>query len=333
MYRGNEMDKKVKQRIIVIAILVATVIGFHIYNMPENRLARVLDLGQKYLLEEDYEQAIVDFNKALEIDSKDVDAYLGIADAYVGMGNVEAAINILEQGYELTENEEIQWRLDEQRSSIAEIESAEMEENITEENDEQEEGELPYYELGFSPEDFTLAGYSVMDGDHLADILQELSKIMPNQNANEYNYTGWAWGGSAEEGMLYCHEDMCMPVAFSYFVGDKNMISIGITGAPVEERPLILSKVLPYKNSYEEVLDILGIREIIEQTKTKEKFVDEYGIEQDYSVFSFKSQYGDTECMWDKELKILSITTDNWMLSVSFYENVLDTVEMSTVEK
>ena len=37
--------------------------------------------------------------------------------------------------------------------------------------------------------------------------------------------------------------------------------------------------------------------------------------------------------MWDKELKILSITTDNWMLSVSFYENVLDTVEMSTVEK
>lgn len=55
-----------------------------------------LDLGHKFLIEQDYEQAIVSFKKALKIDPLNENAYLGMADAYVGMGDFEEAKAVLE---------------------------------------------------------------------------------------------------------------------------------------------------------------------------------------------------------------------------------------------
>ena len=117
------------------------------------------DLGQQYLLEENYEEAIVAFTAAIEIepnqadayigrgnayvlsgeteehlaqaladyqyvlelDEANAEAYLGIADIYIRQGDYEAALDILEEGMEKTEgNEEIS-------AKIAEIESG----NIT----------------------------------------------------------------------------------------------------------------------------------------------------------------------------------------------------------
>ena len=43
---------------------------------------RNLDLGNKYLLSEDYDSAISAFSKAIEIDSMNADAYIGRGDAY-----------------------------------------------------------------------------------------------------------------------------------------------------------------------------------------------------------------------------------------------------------
>ena len=113
------MDKKVKQRIMVIAVFIIVIltvmaIGFHIYNMPENRLARVLELGQEYLLEEDYEQAVVEFNKAIEIDPMSVDAYLGAAEAYIRLGDLESAKQMIERGLEAVAD----GRLEEKRKEI-----------------------------------------------------------------------------------------------------------------------------------------------------------------------------------------------------------------------
>ena len=83
----------------VVVIIVALMIGIGIYNMPENRLSRQLDLGQKYLSEQNYEQAAIEFDKAIEIEPKNADAYLGMADAYFGMGDYQKAIEVLEEGY------------------------------------------------------------------------------------------------------------------------------------------------------------------------------------------------------------------------------------------
>lgn len=66
-----------------------------------------LKLGNKYLLEENYEEAVVAFIKAIEIDSRNVDGYIGLADAYIGLGDIEAAMDILEKGYAISGEERL----------------------------------------------------------------------------------------------------------------------------------------------------------------------------------------------------------------------------------
>ena len=91
--------------IVVVSVAVATGVG--IYNTPTNRINRHLDLGQKYLEEQNYELAIVEFNKAIEIDPMNVDAYLGLSQAYQNMGDIDTSVQALEKLYEKTDNEQI----------------------------------------------------------------------------------------------------------------------------------------------------------------------------------------------------------------------------------
>ena len=89
----NEQKKKSKAIIILLLLVFAIVVilGLIIYNTPSNRLSRQLDLGEKYLDEQNYEQAVVAFDKAIAIDPMSERAYIGKAGAYVGMGDYEQA--------------------------------------------------------------------------------------------------------------------------------------------------------------------------------------------------------------------------------------------------
>jgi tetratricopeptide (TPR) repeat protein len=60
--------------------------------------AELLDLGEKFLLELDYEQAIVYFTKLIEIEPKNSRAYIGAAEAYAALGRTDEAIAILDEG-------------------------------------------------------------------------------------------------------------------------------------------------------------------------------------------------------------------------------------------
>ena len=64
----------------------------------EKQIAEQLELGNKYLTEANYEQAIVAFNKVIELDPKNVQAYEKIADSYIGLDKKEEAVDILCQG-------------------------------------------------------------------------------------------------------------------------------------------------------------------------------------------------------------------------------------------
>jgi len=89
---GNVIKKISDKRIfigIAIVAAVALLLGFGIYNSPENRMSRQLDLGQKYLEEQNYEQAIVAFNEVIEIDDRCLEAYLGGMEAYAMLGDAE----------------------------------------------------------------------------------------------------------------------------------------------------------------------------------------------------------------------------------------------------
>lgn len=71
------------------------------------------DLGARYLSNGEYEEAILAFAAAIEIDPMQADAYLNLANAYIGMNDFDAAREILERGYELTQNEELKAKLEE----------------------------------------------------------------------------------------------------------------------------------------------------------------------------------------------------------------------------
>lgn len=59
------------------------------------------DLGVRYLSEGNYEEAIIAFTAAIEINPKQTEAYIGLADVYIAQGNEEKAAEILNQAMEV----------------------------------------------------------------------------------------------------------------------------------------------------------------------------------------------------------------------------------------
>jgi len=55
------------------------------------------DLGIRYLGEGNYEEAIIAFTAAIEIDPKNADAYLSLAEVYIARGDADKAAEILRQ--------------------------------------------------------------------------------------------------------------------------------------------------------------------------------------------------------------------------------------------
>lgn len=64
------------------------------------------DLGVRFLSENNYAEAIIAFSAAIEIDPKQEDAYIGLADAYISSGDIESAISTLEKGLEAVDEAE-----------------------------------------------------------------------------------------------------------------------------------------------------------------------------------------------------------------------------------
>ena len=57
----------------------------------EQQISEQLELGQKYLAEANYDEAIVAFEKVIDLDPKNTDAYLQLADLYITIGDKELA--------------------------------------------------------------------------------------------------------------------------------------------------------------------------------------------------------------------------------------------------
>lgn len=66
------------------------------------------DLGVRYLGEENYEEAIIAFQAAITIDPKRPESYAKLADVYVARKDTDAALAILQQGYEATGDASLQ---------------------------------------------------------------------------------------------------------------------------------------------------------------------------------------------------------------------------------
>ena len=89
--------------VLLLAVVGAVVAVIAIGSADEDAdVAGLLTSAERYIDEQEYEKAIIEFEKILEIDPMNVDAYIGIAEAYIALGDTEAAEEWLKKGIELT---------------------------------------------------------------------------------------------------------------------------------------------------------------------------------------------------------------------------------------
>ena len=161
------MKKSLKIILFAIAaILAAGIIGVLIYNNSTPvKYNRQLDLGNKYLTEQDYEQAKVAYEQAIEIDPMGVEAYAGLADVYIAQGEYENALNTLKTGIELTADEGLAIKIVDVYLSLAEVYASQ--------GDEQRAIEV------------LTEGYELTGDERLEEKLQELTAQIEKAKSEE----------------------------------------------------------------------------------------------------------------------------------------------------
>ena len=111
------MKKKLIYILVPILVIclgaVAVLITVQTFNVKSKTVfSEKISAADKYLGENDYENAIMYYKEAIMIDSKNVDAYIGLAEAYYNSGQYENAITTLEVGYDRTNSDLIKDRLE-----------------------------------------------------------------------------------------------------------------------------------------------------------------------------------------------------------------------------
>ena len=100
-----------RKTVLVIAVLICLILFVVLLltgNGKTKKIQSQLELGERYMSELNYEQAIATYEQILQIDDKCVDAYLGVTKAYIAIGDYDAAKDILERGYSLVRDDRIQ---------------------------------------------------------------------------------------------------------------------------------------------------------------------------------------------------------------------------------
>ncbi len=107
-----------KKRIGLVRILVTSlvmsilmsVVSVTIYNTvakPEF-YDKFMALGNRYLEEEKYEEAVLEFNKAIEIEEKSTEARVGVAKGSIGLDDIDTAVKVLKEAQSIDmENKEL----------------------------------------------------------------------------------------------------------------------------------------------------------------------------------------------------------------------------------
>ena len=81
---------------LLVCIIVAAMVMISI-NSSTARASKELDLGNKFLSEGKYEEAILAFENVIEIDPKNIEARMSLADTYIKTGELEKAQTRLQE--------------------------------------------------------------------------------------------------------------------------------------------------------------------------------------------------------------------------------------------
>ena len=109
------MKKKSNKKQLTIALIIivcisALVICFMYKSLwsASAKVEKKLSIGEQFLADLDYDEALECYLEAIKIDKKCVDAYLGASEAYMAMGRMDEALEVLKIGYNETQNAKIQ---------------------------------------------------------------------------------------------------------------------------------------------------------------------------------------------------------------------------------
>ena len=98
---------------MMVCLFLALLLGLAACGKsPEEKWQEQYELGMKYVSEGNYEEAVLAFTAAIEIDPKNVDAYMGLADIYENRQDYGSLRSILQQGVEATDDAGLRERLE-----------------------------------------------------------------------------------------------------------------------------------------------------------------------------------------------------------------------------
>nr|WP_300813718.1 hypothetical protein [uncultured Acetatifactor sp.] len=228
----------------------------------------------------------------------------------------------------------------------------------------------PYFELGFSPEDFTFAGYSLADGAHYEEAFQVVSENYRAKYENgvgvTYNdeglvitcdnrgitadpdFTGWTywnpyWNLADAIYMQYTVNGTGTANGVQYTPRSSTEISLSISADSdniLQEYPFIGAPVMVGMD-YDDVIAILQLKELIDYTMA-EGTLNETGY---YYYISFESQYGATMCYYspidksdthrDAHINIFPFPDNDkqFQFWLGFRDNILDSVSYNVWEE
>jgi tetratricopeptide (TPR) repeat protein len=93
--------KRILIAVIAAVVLIVVMVAVILINKPSEAVhtaASHISLAENYLLELDYVAAIAEYRMAIQIDPKNADYYIALAEVYIEMGDTPAAIAVLEEG-------------------------------------------------------------------------------------------------------------------------------------------------------------------------------------------------------------------------------------------
>lgn len=126
---------------IVFAAIAAIIIIVSAVAVPKSKVKKQLALGEKYLSDMDYENAVLAYREAVQIDPKCEEAYLGLADSYIYLADrfleegdeekalkcLRKAVNELQPAADNTDSDDIPDKIEEIEDKKAQIEDEDSE--------------------------------------------------------------------------------------------------------------------------------------------------------------------------------------------------------------
>ena len=112
------MKTSVMKGVAMIWLVICMMLSSCGGQSTESAWQEQYDLGIRYLSDGNYEEAIIAFTAAIEIDPKRAETYEGLANAYIAAGDEDAALAILEEGYEMTQDIALLTFLEEMRANM-----------------------------------------------------------------------------------------------------------------------------------------------------------------------------------------------------------------------